>query len=94
LSIIGALHVIDDHREKGEISTENKKTLQEIGFWLNGLFSDLEAELVDIKESHNENGFTLIVEKELDPNDQLQAFNELIRRYVIVAVTFCRHSSS
>ncbi|CAG8954629.1 hypothetical protein HYFRA_00004549 [Hymenoscyphus fraxineus] len=80
LSIIGALHVIEDHREKGEISAENKKTLVEIGIWLNGLFGDLEAELDDLKQGNSQDGFSPIVEKDLDPNDQLNAFIALIRR--------------
>jgi hypothetical protein len=97
LSIIGALHIIDDHREKGEISDENKKTLQDIGFWLNGLFSDLEAELADLKEGHSQEGFTPMAEKQLDPHSQLTAFIQLLRRYVQVSIYMfyiCWHGTS
>ncbi|KAG9231932.1 hypothetical protein BJ875DRAFT_468148 [Amylocarpus encephaloides] len=80
LSIIGSLHTIEDYREKGEISTENKRPLQDIVIWLNGLFSDLEAELADLKEGHSPEGFAPIAVKQLDPNNQLHAFNELVRR--------------
>lgn len=82
LSIIGALHVIEDHREKGEISTENKRTLVDISFWLSSVFSDLEAELDDLKKGNSQEGFSPITEKELDPHAQLTAFTALIRRYV------------
>jgi hypothetical protein len=89
--MIGALHTIDEHREKGEISDENRRTLRDIGFWLNGLFSDLEAELADVREGHSHEGFAPIAEKQLDPNSQLQAFNELIRRYVTIMISLSTH---
>jgi hypothetical protein len=84
LSMIGSLHMIDDHLQTSDLSSSNKKALRNVESWCHSSLSDLEAALTTARSKTGPDRFSPIVDKALDPTSKLISFVDILRRYVIL----------
>lgn len=83
LSMIGYLHLIDDHLQTGDVSTNRKRALRDVESWCHNALSELESTLAAVRSQTGSHRFMILENRVLDPNNKLPIFVGLLRRYVV-----------
>ncbi|TVY84294.1 hypothetical protein LSUE1_G000256 [Lachnellula suecica] len=79
ISMIGSLHLIDDHLQTDDLSPRNRKALRDVEGWCHSSLSDLEAALATARSKTGPSRFDVLVNKPLDPTNKLSSFVEALR---------------